>query len=306
MFPPLKGSTERYLADLSRVQATMDVAQRQVSSGLRVASPSDDPGALRTILQLQADIAANRQVQANFDQMTSELSSADTGLQSAIQLMDRAVALATQASGTTKTAQERSALATEVSALQQQMVGISQSTVNGRYIFSGDQDSKPSYVLDATQPNGVRQVAAAASTRVIHDINGTSISVAKTAAEIFDARNPDGTPAAGNVFAALGNLLTALNSNDDAGVQSSAAALKSAGDHLNLQLAFYGETSTRVSQAQDLAKKFLVEQQSELSNTRDADLTAAAIQLSQATTQQQASLTAQAKISKLSLFDFLA
>jgi len=306
MFPPLKGSTERFLADLSRVQATMDVAQRQVSSGLRVSSPSDDPGALNTILQLQADIATNHQVQTNLDQTTSELSTADAGLQSAIQLMDRAVALATQASGTTKTAQERSALATEVSALQQQMVGISQSTVNGRYIFSGDQDSKPSYVLDATQPNGVRQVASAASTRVIHDVNGTSISVAKTAAEMFDARNPDGTPAAGNVFAALGSLLTALNSNDGAGIQSSADALKSADDHLNLQLAFYGATATRVSQAQDLAKKFLVEQQSELSNTRDADLTAAAIQLSQATTQQQASLTAQAKISKLNLFDFLA
>src|ERR1035441_3186939 len=67
-----------------------------------------------------------------------------------------------------------------------------------------------------------------------------------------------------------------------------------------------GATSARVSGAQDLAKKFLVEQQSELSNTRDADLTSAAIQLSQATTQQQASLTAQAKISKLSLFDYLA
>jgi flagellar hook-associated protein 3 FlgL len=306
MLLPLKGTTQGYLADLSRVQATMDTAQRQVSSGLRVANASDDPGALNTILQLQSDIASNRQVQANLDQTTSELSSADTGLQSAIQMMDRAVALATQATGTTKTAQERSAIADEISALQQQMVAISQSTVNGRYIFSGDQDSKPQYVLDATQPNGVRQVASAASTRVIQDVNGTSISVAKTAAQIFDARNPDGTPAAGNVFAALGSLLTALNNNDDGGVQSSATGLKSASDYLNLQLAYYGATSTRVSQAQDLAKKFLVQQQSELGNARDADLTSAAIELSQATTQQQASLTAQAKISKLSLFDYLA
>ena len=306
MLLPLKGSTDKYLADLSRVQATMDVAQRQVSSGLRVQIPSDDPAALNEILQLQADMAANRQVQANFDQMTTEIGSADSGLQSAIQLMDRAVALATQAGGPAATAQQRTAMAEEVSGLQQQIVGISQSTVNGRYIFSGDQDSKAAYVLDATQPNGVRQVVAAASTRVIRDINGTSISVAKTAAEIFDARNPDGTPAAGNVFAALGNLLTALKSNDDAGVQSSVTALKSASDHVNLQLEFYGETSTRVIQAQNLAKKFLVDQQSDLSNTRDADITAAAIQLSQARTQQEASLTSQAKISKLSLFDYLA
>lgn len=306
MISPLKGTTETYLADLSRIQANMDTAQRQVSSGLRVSSPSDDPGALNTILQLQADISANHQVQANFDQMTSELDSADTGLQAAIQMIDGAVSLATQANGPAATAQSRATMADQVSSLQQQILGISQSVVNGRYIFSGDQDSQPQYVLDATQPNGVRQVTTATSTRVIRDTNGTSISVAKTAAEIFDARNPDGTTAAGNVFVALGNFLTALKNNDVAALQSSVAGLKSAGDHLNLQLEFYGETSTRVSQAQDLAKKFLVSQQSELSNTRDADLTAAAIQLSQATTQQQASLTAQAKISKLSLFDYLA
>jgi flagellar hook-associated protein 3 FlgL len=306
MISPLKGTTEKYLADLSRIQSNMDTAQRQVSSGLRVSSASDDPGALHTILQLQADISANHQVQANFDQMTSELNTADAGLQAAIQMIDGAVALATQASGPAATAQSRATMADEVSSLQQQLVGISQSIVNGRYIFSGDQDSKAQYVLDATQPNGVRQVTTATSTRVIRDTNGTSISVAKTAAEIFDARNPDGTTAAGNVFAALGNFLTALNNNDATALQSSVAGLKSAGDYLNLQLEFYGETSTRVGQAQDLAKKFLVNQQSELSNTRDADLTAAAIQLSQATTQQQASLTAQAKISKLSLFDYLA
>ena len=306
MIPRLKGTTAQYLADLSRIQANMDTAQRQVSSGLRVSSASDAPAALNAILQLQADISANHQVQANFDQTTSELNSADTGLQSAIQTIDSAVALGTQAGGPAATAQSRAAMADEVTSLQQQMVGISQFTVNGRYIFSGDQDSKAQYVLDATQPDGVRQVTTAASTRVIRDINGTSISVAKTAAEIFDKRNPDGTPAAGNVFAALGSLVTALKNNDGAAIQSSVAGLKSAGDYLNLQLEFYGETSTRVSQAQDLAKKFLVNQQSELSTTRDADLTAAAIQLSQATTQQQASLSAQAKISKLSLFDYLA
>src|ERR1035438_9345328 len=153
----------------------MDTAQRQVSSGLRVSSASDDPGALNTILQLQADISANQQVQANFDQMTSELNIADTGLESATQMMDSAVTVATQAGGPAATAQQRTTMADQVSSLLQQIVGISQSTANGRYIFSGDQDSKAQYVLDATQPNGVRQVTTAPSTRVIRDINGTSI-----------------------------------------------------------------------------------------------------------------------------------
>src|SRR5450631_537226 len=110
MLLPLKGSTGQYLADLGRVQAAMDTAQRQVSSGQRVTRASDDPGALNTILQLQADISANRQVQGNFDQLTSELTSADGGLQSAIQLVDRAVSLASQAGSPAATAEQRASM----------------------------------------------------------------------------------------------------------------------------------------------------------------------------------------------------
>jgi flagellar hook-associated protein 3 FlgL len=306
MLLPLKGSTGQYLANLGRMQSAMDTAQREVSSGLRVSRASDDPSALNTILQLQADIASNQQIQSNFSQTTSDLDSADASLQAALKLVDHAVSLATQVANTNVTAAERAGMAGEISSLQQQMLGISQTEVNGRYIFSGDADTAPSYVLDATQPNGVRQVSTAGSTHVIQDINGITIPTSRTAAEIFDAQNPDGTAAAGNVFAALANLVTALNSNDSTAIQAGVTSLKSAGDHLNLQLEFYGEASARVTRSQDLAKKFLVEKQSELSTNRDADIATAAIQLSQATTEQQASLTAQAKISKLSLFDYLA
>jgi flagellar hook-associated protein 3 FlgL len=305
MTSQLPGATEKYLADLSRLQASVDKAQRQVSSGFRVERASDDPSAVGGILQIQSELSANATSQANLSEVGAELTSADSGLQSAIHLMDRAISLATQASNT-GIITPRSAIAQEVQAIQQELVAVSQTAVNGRYIFSGDSDTAPQYVLDPTKPNGVRQTGTAASTRIIQDSTGIAIAVARSAQQIFDARNPDGTPAAGNAFEAIGSLLRGLLSDDPSTIQTAVSSLEAASGHLNLQAAFYGAAQNRVTHANELSNKFQLQKQSELSDLRDADLPDAALRLTQGRTMQEAALTTQAKLTKLSLFDYMA
>ncbi|SPE23320.1 hypothetical protein SBA3_1010035 [Candidatus Sulfopaludibacter sp. SbA3] len=185
----INGATQSYLADLNRTQQQLNQAQAEVTSGFRVQNPSDDPGAVASILQVQTDIGTNQQVQSNLGSVKNELGTADSALQSAVQLVENAVTLAAQGANSTTTADDRANIAQQVAGLQQTLVGISQTTVNGRYIFSGDQDTSPAYQLDSTQPDGVKQLISAPATRVIVDPTGTAISVAKTAQELFDARN---------------------------------------------------------------------------------------------------------------------
>ena len=302
----ISGATQGYLANLNRTQQQINQAQAEVSSGFRVQAPSDDPAAVPSILEVQADIGANQQVQSNLGSVTNELGTADSALQSAVQAVENAITLAAQAGNTTTTAEERANIAQQVAGLQQTLVGISQTTVNGRYIFSGDQDATPAYQLDSSQPNGVKQSITAPATRVIVDATGTAISVAKTAQEIFDAQNPDGSDANGNVFAAMNSLLTALNNNDQAGITQASSALHSADTYLNQQLAFYGEAEDRVAAATDLAQKFQTQQQAHLSDLRDADIPSVALQLSQAQLDQQAALSAEANIKQSkNLFSYL-
>jgi flagellar hook-associated protein 3 FlgL len=302
----INGATQAYLADLNLTQQQINQAQAEVSSGYRVQSPSDDPAAVPSILEVQSEIGMNQQVQANLNSAGTELSTADSALQSAVQAVQNAATLASQGANSTATASERAILAQQVAGLQQTLVGISQTQVNGSYIFSGDQDTGPAYELDSTQPNGVQQLISAPSTRVIVDATGTAIGVAETAQQIFDARNPDGSDASGNVFAAVNSLLTALNNNDQAGISQAASALQTAGTYLNQQLAFYGEAEDRVSAANDLAQKFQTQQQSQLSNLRDADIPTVAEQLTQAQLDQQAALSAEANIAQQkNLFSYL-
>jgi flagellar hook-associated protein 3 FlgL len=215
--------------------------------------------------------------------------------------------VAAQGAGSTVSAETRTTLAQQIAGIQQTLVGIAQTTVNGRYIFSGDQDNQAPYELDSTQSEGVQQLVTSSATRVIQSVDGTSFAVAKTAQQIFDARNPDSTPAAGNVFAAVQSLLTALTNNDTAGIAAASDSLKSADTYLNDQLAFYGEVENRVQAATSLAQKFQTQQQTELSQLQDTDIPTAATQLTELQNQQQAALEVEANVAQMkNLFSFLA
>lgn len=306
MLPTVNGSTQQYLGDLDRIQSTLDTIQRQVSSGVRVGLPSDDPAAVPAILQTQSAIAMNSQAQTNLNQVTSELQVSDAALQQAIKLIDQAVALGSQAASGSVDDTTFATLAAQVQDIQQQMVGLSATSDSGRYVFSGDLDRQALYVVDSTQPNGVRHLATATSTRQIVDGAGNTIWTPKTAQAIFDAQNSDGTSAEGNVFEAVNSLLLALRGRDSAAAQTALGSLKSADDHVNQQLGLYGIGEARVADALTELKSSAVNAKQELSSERDTDVAAAAVQLSQVTLQQQAALSARARISQRSLFDYLA
>lgn len=307
MFPNISGTTQQYLANLQRTETQLQQATTQVSSGIAVQQPSDNPEAVAEILETQNEISNNKQIQNNLSSVTTEVNTADSALQSAVQAVQSALSLAAQGSSSTATADTQAALAEQVAGIQQTLVGIAQTTVNGRYIFSGDDDTQAPYELDSTAPEGVTQLVTSSATRTIQSVDGTSFAVALTAQQIFDARNADGTAAAGNVFTAVQNLQTALTNNDTAGVTSALDSLQSASSYLNDQLAFYGEVENRVTEATDLAQKFQTQQQTELSNVQDTDIPTTATEITQLETQQQASMDVEANVSQMkNLFSYLA
>jgi flagellar hook-associated protein 3 FlgL len=303
----ISGTTQQYLADLNRTETQLQQATTQISSGIAVQQPSDNPAAVSEILQIQSALASNKQIQSNMTSVTAEVNSADSALQSAIQEVTNAITLGTEGASSTQTADTRAALAQQVSGIQQELVGIAQTQVNGSYIFSGDQDTQAPYKLDSSQPEGVQQLVTGSSTRTIQSVDGTSFAVARTAQQIFDARNADGTAASGNVFAAVQNLVTALNNNDTTGITTAVDSLQSASSYLNNQLEFYGEVENRVTEATTLATKFQTQETTDLNSVQSTDIATTATELSQLQVTQQAASSAESNILQMkNLFSYLA
>ena len=234
------------------------------------------------------------------------MGTADSSLQSAIQAVENAASLGSQGANATATAQQRTDLAQQVAGILQTLVGIANTSIDGRYIFSGDLSTQPSYQLDPTQPEGVKQLTSAPATQVVVDVNGTSIPVSRTAQQIFDVKDANGNPTTGNVFAAVNALLTALQTNNQAGIAQATVDLQSANQYVNGQLAFYGQAQDSVTNATTLAQKFQTQETLNLSQLHDADVPSIAIQLSQEQIQNQAALSAESNLlQKRDLFSYV-
>jgi flagellar hook-associated protein 3 FlgL len=305
MISSLDPNSELFLANIGRVQDRLAAASRQVSSGTRIATPSDAPDQIDTLLQLRAAESHNTQVQSNLSLAQTMAQAADDSLSSATQLMDRALVLADQAASSTVTAASRQSIAQEVEGLQEQMVANSRTLVQGHFIFSGDAYDTPAYSLDLTAPSGVDQLTTSAATGQIEDPAGGTFSSSKTAQEIFDTRNADGTAASDNVFNALNTLRLSLLANDTAGVTNSTDLIKAASDHLNSEQAFYGSVENRIQNAVSFGQSYDVQLKTEVSQIADADIPSAAMELTQTTTQLQAAFEMEGKMPHSSLFDYL-
>jgi len=306
MLPSVSPSAQMFLADISNLQSEINTAENQVSSGLKISQPSDSPDQMEALMRIRADLDRNTQVSTNLSEVQSETDPAEQALETATQLMDQAVTLASQGANSTETASTRQALAQQVTDILQQMVGLSQTQVLGRYVFSGDQPSLASYQLDLSSPNGVDRLITPTDTRQVVDATGVSFSFSETAQTIFDHRNPDDSLAPDNVFASLNGLITALQNNDQAGITNSIDSLHTASAYLNTQLSFYGSVQDQIQSAQTYSSNYQVQLQAQLSQVQDADITQAAIQLSQGNTQLNAAMSAEAQMPRTSLFDFLA
>lgn len=316
MIRAIDPSAERFLAAMDRIHARAERAQREISSGLRVSAPSDDPGHLSELLALHSRLDQTVQVRMNLGRVKAEVDTAEQSLQEAIKGLERVVQLGVEGVTGTQPPEMRRSIAVEVQSIHEHLVAIAATRVEGRYIFSGDTDWVQPYTVDLAQPNGVSAYAGSASTRETTHPAGYRFGFARPAQEIFDNPDPDR-----NVFAAVNALRLALENGptvpkDDPAYQAQYAAqtaaidaalvsLRRAQDHLNLELSFYGAVQNRVTEAIGFAHTMEVREQNQLSAIRDADLTASILELNLVRTHQDAALEARAQMPRTSLFDFL-
>src|SRR3954451_24204268 len=153
MISNLTPSAEAFLSNINRVQRTIEDANRQGSSGKRVNVASDAPSEIDTILQLRTGQVRNQQIEANLGIAKTNAGAADNAITSSTKIMDRATTLASQGANFTLDAAGRQSRAGEVQSLLEQMVSVSRTTVQGRYVFGGDSDALPPYEPDLTAPN---------------------------------------------------------------------------------------------------------------------------------------------------------
>lgn len=302
MISSLDAAAERFLAALDLIHQRGSLAENRITSGKRVMNPSDDPASVPLILADRAHLDQTTQIKTNLTRFQAEVDTAESTIQQAVKIVEKIIQVGVHsASGTTGTA-GRMNDSVEARGLQDRLVALTAARVEGRYIFSGDNDQVAPYALDITQVSGTTAYAGSSSaTRQAMHPNGTRFSVAKTAQQIFDAPGPGNS-----VFAAVQAIATAMETDNIAGVQTALASLGTANTTLSNMLNYYGTVQNRVSEAVQAGSKLELTLKTAVSNLQDTDMPTAIMELTQAKTSQDAALAVRSKMPKSSLFDYIA
>ncbi|MGI9234910.1 MAG: flagellar hook-associated protein FlgL [Woeseiaceae bacterium] len=136
------GAYSSGLSAMQRLQAALDHTQRQISSGRRILTPSDDPLAAARAVEIRESIGRLEQFDRNAGVANSRLSQEESSLGSINNVLQRVRELALQANNATQSVESRQLIAVELRQRLDQLVQIAnQKDGNGNYLFSGNLDS---------------------------------------------------------------------------------------------------------------------------------------------------------------------
>jgi flagellar hook-associated protein 3 len=210
--------------NLNQSQQALSVALQQVTTGLRVNQPSDDPGAAATMTISLASSASVDQYTANISSVTSQMQTADSSFSAIVTSLNTAVTLGTSGAGTTVSTANKQAIASELQGVLSSVVAQGNASYQGVYLFAGSASSTLPLVPASTTYTSLAGTVAAPLTGTYPLTTGsvTSVSDASTGKTfVFTA----------SAGATLSQLSTAVDNAAAAGTLSAGttASINSAG-----------------------------------------------------------------------------
>lgn len=294
-------TTTGVLNNINNVQQQLANTQQQLSTGLSINQPSDNPYGASLAVQLKNDLQGLSNYQGSVTDGTAWASAADTSLSNVMSMLQRAQELTIQASNGDESATDLSATADEIDQLADAMKQEANAQYNGQYVFSGTATNTQPYANstgDVFQGNTgavTRTIGPNANLQVNVDVSGLlgsgpSASDGKLLdtlrAIAADMRSGNSTGVADLSGHQLSNLQNSLNSLEQ--LQANVGAVQN-----RLSLA-----STRIQGLQN-------SDTAALSNDEDVNMAQAMTTFSNQQAAFSAALRAGANIVQSSLMDFL-
>lgn len=138
-----------YMNSMNRNLGNMSILQNQLSSGKNIQRASENPYTATRMMQLNSEIAANKQYNSNINDTSNWLDTTDTALAQAGNVFSRIRELMVKAGNGAYGPDEIATIKDEIVSKTQELGTIINSSFDGNYIFGGTKStSKPVNVDD--------------------------------------------------------------------------------------------------------------------------------------------------------------
>ncbi len=274
--------------------------QEVVASGKRVNRPSDDPTGMGRILDYRKTISTLEQYKRNVTQARVKVDTSETVLDGVSEWVQKAIRVARDNSPGTGDTQSWQAAAGDVDNIRDQVLSLANTKVGGIYIFGGRQTDAPPFVhtiatdqiayTGDNSANADMQIAVGENAEITLKTNGE---------EIFNG--------AQDVFLALKDLKDELNQPvpDIAVLGGIQDRLEAAAVQIEKIRGLGSTTYKRLEITESQLDQFMVNYEKLLSNTENADVAQAIMELQSQETAYQTSLGVAAQTIQKTLLDYL-
>ncbi|APH03576.1 flagellar hook-associated protein FlgL [Bacillus weihaiensis] len=132
------------LKNLSKSYSNMGKYQDQLATGKKINRPSDDPVVAIKGMFYRTNLTEVEQYKRNLNEGYQWMESSEQGIEHATQVTQRIRELLVQGNNGSNSTEDLKAIAVEIGQLKEDLAGVANTQVAGRYIFNGTKtDSKP-------------------------------------------------------------------------------------------------------------------------------------------------------------------
>ncbi|UKA63506.1 flagellar hook-associated protein FlgL [Arthrobacter sp. FW306-04-A] len=278
--------------NLQAGQSKLAALQDKASTLKNITRPSDDPAGTANLLATKGQLAAAAQYGNNLSDGNGWLTTADSALGMATNILNRVRDLTVQAANGSVSSTAKEAIAVELEGLNKDLLAQANTQYLGRNVFAGSSDSAGAFsnaeppVYNGT-PGGTVERRVDASQTVRVDADGGAIF-------------GDG---AGSVFALVSNVVADIRSGADV-----SSRLPAIGDRIKAVIGGRAEVGARQAKllsAQDSIDGLKLTLDAQRSGIEDADIGKTVLDLKLQETNYQVALAVTAKALQPTLMDFL-
>ena len=313
----MRVATESYInaltSQVNALSVQMGKLENEVTTGLSVQAPSDNPDAMETTLNDLSSQAAQQQYSSNITTLQSQANSIYSVLQSLQSITSQAQSIVTEAGSGTNSQTDLNDYASQVTSLIQQAVQLVNSTdpETGQYLFGGTDSGQQPFTTTTDSSGTITGVTYQGNSSV----NQAEIGTGATISVGIPGANTSGTGPQGLITdsrtgADLFNHLIALQNDLLSGDTSALSStdtqnLQNDENNMTYQVAYNGNVQTRLNTASSFDSSQSTSLTQGISNASGADAVQTMVQLNETQNAYEAALETTSRVLQVSLVDFL-
>ena len=306
----MKVSTNLYFdrasKQLGTVQSNLSKTQEQLSTGKQITKPSDEPDKASLVTRLESELARQESYQQTLSSVEIKLSTQETALRNVSDVMYRIKELTVQANSDTMGKLDRESIAVELESLRDQVLSLANTQdTSGNFIFAGSRVTEPSFAPNSRglidyQGDQSRMQVAVGDNRLMNVNRPGSDAFVRVVRD-----DGKGGKVGVGFFQALGDLAKAVRTSDRAAMQRGIGEIDAMQQGVSEATAQIGADLNVVDAQKNVLDEVKLRLKTTLSAVQDLDYTEAITRMNRDQLALEAAQSSFAKISKLSLFNYL-